>query len=68
MTFYIEFEDSYMAFTGDFICCSDNSCQNAGLFKLKAYLPDSSSNIGIYNKRKQYGTCLSDNIKNRINF
>ncbi len=44
MTFYVEYETSYMAFTGDFICSADNACQDAGVFKLRIYLPDGSNN------------------------
>lgn len=53
MTFYIEYETSYMAFTGDFICSTDDSCRNAGLFKFRTYLPDGSHNT-YYVKGKSF--------------
>lgn len=43
MVFYITYENSYMAFTGDFICCTDESCKAAEVFILKIYLPDGSN-------------------------
>lgn len=55
MVFYIAYENSYMAFTGDFICCTDESCKIAEVFILKIYLPDGSN-------RRYFVKGLSDDI------